>query len=285
MYSREELARDFRALGVQPGDVVMLHASVRAVGEVAGGPDQIHLALKDVLTPSGTLMMYASCPRYYDEVGLGNLSPAMERELLDKLPAFDAATARSAPENGALVEIFRNYPGTQVNDHVVRFALWGGKAGYLRAPQPWSYAYGVGSPLERFLHSQGKILLLGGDHDNITFLHYVEHIADIPGKLVVRYRVPVLEGGRRVWREMEEFNTADPGVHPNWPERFFGKLIDSYLGRSQNHGGRVGDASAHLLSARGLMDFALPVMQAVAADPRAAEGLRERSKDAGLVRG
>jgi aminoglycoside N3'-acetyltransferase len=37
-------------LGVEPGDIVMLHASVRAVGEVAGGPDQIHLALKDALT-------------------------------------------------------------------------------------------------------------------------------------------------------------------------------------------------------------------------------------------
>ena len=40
----------------------MVHASVRSVGEVAGGPDQIHLALKDALTPDGTLMMYASCP-------------------------------------------------------------------------------------------------------------------------------------------------------------------------------------------------------------------------------
>lgn len=33
----------------------MLHASVRAVGEVAGGPGQIHLALKDALTTDGTL--------------------------------------------------------------------------------------------------------------------------------------------------------------------------------------------------------------------------------------
>jgi hypothetical protein len=41
----------------------MLHALVRAVGEVAGGPDAIHLAVKSALTPDGTLMMYASCPR------------------------------------------------------------------------------------------------------------------------------------------------------------------------------------------------------------------------------
>jgi aminoglycoside 3-N-acetyltransferase len=60
MYSTEELANDFRKLGIRAGDTVMLHASVRAVGEVAGGPDQIHLALKSVLTPDGSLVMYAS---------------------------------------------------------------------------------------------------------------------------------------------------------------------------------------------------------------------------------
>jgi aminoglycoside 3-N-acetyltransferase len=43
MHSRERFAADLRALGIAPGDVVMTHASVRAVGEVAGGPDQIQI--------------------------------------------------------------------------------------------------------------------------------------------------------------------------------------------------------------------------------------------------
>jgi hypothetical protein len=36
---------------------VMLRASVRAARQVAGRTDQTHLALKDVLTAEGTLMM------------------------------------------------------------------------------------------------------------------------------------------------------------------------------------------------------------------------------------
>src|SRR5437868_6005559 len=125
MYSREELAAGFRRLGVAAGDTILLHASVRAVGEVAGGPDQIHLALKDALTQDGTLMMYASCPQYTDEIDRGNLTPEQEREILEKLPAFDPLTARSQRENGTLVEFLRTYPGSRVNSHVARFVVWG----------------------------------------------------------------------------------------------------------------------------------------------------------------
>jgi aminoglycoside 3-N-acetyltransferase len=275
MHSREELASDLRKLGLGAGATVMLHASVRAVGEIAGGPDQIHLAFKDVLTTEGTLMMYASCPRYYDELGRGNLTPEEEQEILEKLPAFDPLTARSARDNGALVELLRTWPESRVNPHPARFVFWGKQAGYLMSTQPWSYAFGYGSPLDRFLPLNGKIVLLGPDHDTVTFLHYVEHIAEIPGKRVMRFKVPVLENGTRVWREMEEFDTGD-AAHPSWPERFFARIVDGFLRQTGNEGGRVGDALTYILSARALMHFALPIMEAVSADPRAADRLLER---------
>lgn len=264
MYSRQQLAADFRALGVAPGDVVMVHASVRAVGDIAGGPDQIHLALKDALTPDGTLIMYAGCPRYYDEVGRGNLSPEAEVEVLDKLPAFDADTARADQSNGTLVEFLRSYPGSRVNQHVARFVVWGKHADFLISRQPWSYAFGHDSALDRFVELNGKILLLGADHDTVTFLHYAEHIVDIPGKRVARFKVPIAENGVRVWRDMEEFNTAGDGVHPNWPDQFFTEITDGYLAQTANHGGTIGDAKSYLMSARGLLDFALPIMIDVA---------------------
>ena len=248
----------------------MLHASVRAVGHVAAGPDQIHLALKEALTLDGTLLMYASCPEHYDEVGRGNLLPHQEREILEKLPPFDPYTARAARDNGALVELLRTYPGSMVNAHVARFVAWGKHAKHLTASQPWDYAFGRGSALDRFLALDGKILLLGCDHDTVTFLHYAEHIVDIPDKQVAKYKVPVEEDGKRVWRDMEEFDTADAGAHANWPKRFFARLTDTYLGKTNNDGGLVGDAPSVLLDARGFLEFALRIMKAVAAGPAAA---------------
>jgi aminoglycoside 3-N-acetyltransferase len=264
MYSRQELADCFRALGVAAGDTVMLHASIRAVGPIAGGPDQIHLALKDALTTDGTLMMYASCPEFYDEVGRGHLSPDQERELLEKLPAFDPLTARSQRENGALVELLRTYPGSIVNRHVARFVVWGKHASYLVSSQPWDHAFGHASALDRFAGLDGKILLLGCDHDTVTFLHYAEHIVDIPDKHIARYRVPVEEDGQRVWRDMAEVDTSDRGAHPNWPDRFFARIVDEYLAKTGNRGARVGDAQSFLLDSRGLLEFALRSMRDVA---------------------
>jgi aminoglycoside 3-N-acetyltransferase len=273
MHSRQDLANGFRRLGISSGDTLMVHASVRAVGEVAGGPDQIHLALKDAVTADGTLMMYASCPSYYDEVGRGNLRPDQERELVEKLPAFDPFTARAQRDNGVLVEFLRTYPGSVVNPHVARFVVWGKHAGHLISSQPWSYGFGHQSALERFVQLDGKILLLGCDHDTVTFLHYAEHIVDIPDKRVARFKVPVNENGERVWREMEEFDTSDEGAHPNWPDRFFARLVDTYLAQTNNRGAQVGNADCFLLNSRGLLEFALRAMKAIAADPRAVTGL------------
>lgn len=272
MYSRATLSADFTRLGVKPGDTLMLHASIRAVGAVVGGPDQIHLALKDALSDSGTLMMYAACPQFYDEVGRGHLTDDEEREILEKLPAFDAETARAARDNGALVELFRTWPGSRVNDHVARFVVWGQKAQHLIHEQPWDFAYGRGSALERLVELDGRILLLGSDHDAVTFLHYAEHVADFPDKIVKRFKVPIDDGGRRVWRDMAEVDTAER-AHAHWPDRFFARIVDTYLVRTGNRGGTVGAADSVLIDARGLLAFALPVMETVAGEAGAVQRL------------
>ena len=115
-HTRQSLSKDFSALGFKDGDIVMVHASVRAVGKVYGGPDEIHLAIQDAIgPPAGTMMMVAGCPEGVDDVGRGVLSPDGEAEVLDKQPAFDAKTARANRDLGTLAEFFRSYPGTQPN--------------------------------------------------------------------------------------------------------------------------------------------------------------------------
>lgn len=266
MWTRRELTDHLSALGISTGDVVMVHASLRAIGEVAGGPDEVHLAIKDAVGPGGTMLMYAGCPAYVDEVGRGNLTPEQEAEVLEKLPAFDPYTARSARDNGALVEMFRTAPGSRVNAHPARFVVWGKQADYLLSHQPWDFAFGRGSLLERFVELSGKILLLGSDHDNVTFLHYAEHVGDFPDKRIARFRVPTLEHGRKVWKEMAEVDTSGGGAHANWPDALFATIVDEFLYSTSNLGGRVGGAESYVVDARQLLELAISVMRSVASD-------------------
>jgi aminoglycoside 3-N-acetyltransferase len=260
MHSRASLTSDFRRLGIADGDVVMLHASVRSVGEVAGGPVQILLALQDAVGPAGTILMYASCPQYYDEIGRGNLSAETEEVLRRTLPAFDPLTAPCARDNGALVEFFRTLPGTQVSRHVTRFAARGPHAGHLLSDVPWDFTYGVDSTLARFNALEGKVLLLGSDHDQVTFLHHAEHLVDVRGKIVATFEVPCDDdAGGVVWRPMKEFDTADM-AHPAWPADMFTQIVDGYLSATNNHGGRIGDAQSFVMDAPGLLAHALSVM-------------------------
>jgi aminoglycoside 3-N-acetyltransferase len=264
MHSRASLTSDFRRLGVAAGDVVMLHASVRAVGEVAGGPVQILLALQDAVGPTGSLLMYASCPQYYDEIGRGNLSAQQEQELRRTLPAFDPHTAPCARDNGALVEFFRTMPGTTVSAHVTRFAARGPHAEHLLADVPWDFTYGADSTLARFNSVGGKILLLGSDHDQVTFLHHAEHIVDVPDKIIATFEVPCDDGtGGVVWRQMKEFDTADM-AHASWPADMFTQIVDGYLASTGNRGDKVGNAQSHLMDAPGLLAYAVSVMKTLA---------------------
>jgi hypothetical protein len=68
----------------------------------------------------------------------------------------------------------------------------------------------------------------------------------------------------RAWRWMQEVDTNV--AHPHWPDAFFARLVDAHLRRTANHGGLVGDARSHVLRARALFDFALPIMTRVARD-------------------
>ncbi|HEY4941545.1 MAG TPA: AAC(3) family N-acetyltransferase [Rhizomicrobium sp.] len=264
-YTRQSLCHDLARLGLAPGDTVMVHASVRAVGPVFGGPDEIHHTVVDAVSPGGTMMMVTGCPDGFDDVGRGKFSAAEEAQILAHQPAFDPGATRADRSDGTLAEFFRSWPGTKYSDGVtMRIAARGARADWLTTDNVWNYPHGKGSPLEKLVAACGKVLLLGSDHDAVTLMHYAEHIADFPGKRIARYKVPLLRGGERVWLDCEEFNTSSAGCHANWPDRFFALIVDDFIARHDGTKlcarGKVGGSDAVLLDAAALVDHAMPIM-------------------------
>src|ERR687885_2284470 len=58
--SRAHVTEQLRSLGVQPGGVLLVHTSFRAVRPVEGGPLGLIEALRAALGPEGTLAMPSS---------------------------------------------------------------------------------------------------------------------------------------------------------------------------------------------------------------------------------
>lgn len=63
LVTRSKLVEDLRRLGLLRGQVVMLHASVSAIGWVVGGPDMVLQAILDVLGPEGNDMAWVEVVR------------------------------------------------------------------------------------------------------------------------------------------------------------------------------------------------------------------------------
>jgi len=56
---RASLAADLRALGVRPGQVLLVHASLRRIGPVRGGAAAAAAALRDAVGSRGTVAVPA----------------------------------------------------------------------------------------------------------------------------------------------------------------------------------------------------------------------------------
>ena len=57
MYNKEDLLRDLRAMGIQKGDTLMVHSSVRSVGPLENRADTIVDALMEAVGEDGLLLM------------------------------------------------------------------------------------------------------------------------------------------------------------------------------------------------------------------------------------
>ena len=256
LITETQLVKDLQGLGLKPGDTVMLHASVKAVGWIVGGPDVIIQAILDVIGPQGTLMMYAG----WEEAPY--LTIALEEgqgeAYLAECPAFDPERSRANRKWSILTEYLRTWPGARRSNHPeASVVAVGAKAAWLTKDHPLYYPYGPGSPFAKLCEAGGKVLLLGSPLNAVTVLHYAETIAEIPDKRIVRYRMPILREGKRVWVEIEDIDTGEGIVEGHSNEEYFAEIVREYLASGKGRWGTVGAASSYLFDAAELVDFAV----------------------------
>ncbi len=250
----EQLVAELRRLGVADGDLVMVHASLRAIGPVAGDAAGVVAALDAAVGEGGSVLMTIGAR---DDWGWVNEHPEGERAaLLEGSEPFDAATTPADPDMGVLAEVFRTTPGTVVSDHPEgRFAARGHGAEALLADVPWDDYYGPGSPLARLVEAGGKVLRLGADIDTVTAIHYAEYLADVPAKRRVRRHRLVRGPTGPVMVVVQCLDDSDGIVAYPGPD-YFGVILEEFLTGGSARRGIVGGAASELVDAGELVTFA-----------------------------
>jgi aminoglycoside N3'-acetyltransferase len=250
----EDLRDDLRRLGLEPGDTVMVHASLRALGPVVGRAAGVVAALDGAVGPDGTLLMtVGAC----DDWSWVNEHPEAERAtLLADAEPFDLLRTPAEPDVGVLAEVFRTTRGTVASDHPEgRFAARGRRAFDLVDDVPWHDYYGAGSPLERLEAMGGKVLRLGADPDTVTLFHLAEFRAPLPTKRRVRRHRRVTGPEGPTIRVVETFDDSDGVV--DWPgEDYFVDILEAYLATGRATVGTVGDARSEVFDAADAVAFA-----------------------------
>lgn len=202
---KQDMIEALRKVGVQAGQTIMVHTSLKSLGFVCGGAQTVIEALFDCVGKDGTIMMPTQSWKNLDpETGVHWEEPQEWWQLIrDNWPAYDKDIT---PTNtmGAVAEMFRRWPGTVRSDHPARsVAAWGKHAEFLTGEHDLSNIFGEGSPIGKLYQLDGYVLLIGVGYDKNTSLHLADVRAEYPGKHMVKESSAILQDGRRVWKTYE----------------------------------------------------------------------------------
>ena len=267
----ESLQTDFRALGIEKGMVLLVHASLSAVGWVCGGPVAVIIALQEVLGETGTLVMPAHSTDLSDPSQWEN-PPVPEswwQTIRETMPAYDPDLTPTR-SMGKIAETFRKQKNVLRSAHPQSsFCARGPQASSIINNHTLAYGFGEHSPLARIYDLRGSVLLLGVDHSSNTSIHLAEYRADFPNKRVVQEGAPISQAGSRVWTTFADIDVDDSDF-----DRLGKDFLRSDAGKVVQRG-KVGIADCQLIPQRSIVDFAVDWLGKNRGNKLESIGLRE----------
>lgn len=241
------LYKDLIKLGVNRGDILLVHSSLSSLGWVCGGAQAVITAIMDVLGNEGTLIMPTHSGDWSNPEEWEN--PPVPNEwiniIIENMPAFDP---KKTPTRGmgCIAELFRTFHNTLRSEHPqVSFSANGKYAKEIVEGHDLTPQFGMKSPLGKMYDLNAKVLLLGVGYDSCTSFHLAESfIKEMPIK---RIGTALLDKGERLWKWFDDYdyNTDD-----------FDLIGQKFEEICSVHKDKVGNANCKLFNIKDGVNFA-----------------------------
>jgi len=162
--TRADIVEGLRNLGINAGDILHIHSSLKSMGSVEGGADTVIAAFMDVVGPKGLV----SFPTH--TWGTVNArQPVFHEELSPSTVGLVSETFRKRPD--AVRSLHPTHSVAAAGYHTLEFT-----AGHELDDTPC----GPHSPYRRLVEWKGKVVMLGINLECMTLLHAFEEMAEAP---------------------------------------------------------------------------------------------------------
>ena len=233
MHTYQSLKAQLAQMGIDPRGTLLVHSSMKAIGEVEGRADTVLDALCDYMKDG--LLIFPT--HTWDAI-------TRERNVME------VATEPCCV--GILPELFRKRPGVVRSFHPTHSvaALGREAAAYVAGEENARTPCWRGGCWGKLYDRQAQILFVGCPLKRNTFLHGVEEWCDIPGRLweeAEDYYV-LAPDGTRYYTPQNRHNNSNPSEH-------YDKMEPLFVQEGAVSYGFLGDAKCILGKAREMADI------------------------------
>lgn len=224
--------------GLRKGTAVLVHSSLKSMGNVPGGPETVIQGILDAIGPDGTLLM-----------------PALSyKHVNNNSPVFDVL--RTPSNVGVIPEYFRTRKGTLRSINPTHSVCGTGARAeeILRDHCLDETPCGPNSPFRKLYEYNGQILFLGCGLAPNTSMHAVEEMVNPPYLFddYINYRVIDKDGSECEKKcKRHGFN--------GWIQRY--DRVLQILEKGDVIKGKVLCAEIYILEAKALWDKALEILE------------------------
>ena len=239
MHTQKSLLADLSRMGLTGNETILVHSSMKSIGEVEGRAD----AVLDALS------------RFFQDGLL--LFPSFTYASVNGNEGHDFYDVASSPAcTGILPELFWHRPGVLRSLHPTHsIAALGKKAAeFIADHDTFNTAFNRKGPFGRLLDWNGKVLLFGVTLDRCTFIHALEEWAGVP----MLSKEPI----KLISRNHQKIDTpVDLYWHTGAHSEVFDRILPVFLEQNVVKPVTFGDASTLLVDCKMAYDTLVPILK------------------------